>query len=186
MSSSFTKPKKIIAITGLIGSGKNEVADYISTYGYAVFDYADLIREMMRKEGIKPTRINIQNYRLKHGNTFLAEAIVEKIKKSSHDKIVLTPIRRPEDYEIPKKAFSTKIIMIHVVANEKVRFGRLKARGSTRDPKTFADFKGQEKRELEIFNFEKTFKYADYVIENNGTLKELHGKLDKLMKKLVG
>ncbi|MBI2233060.1 MAG: AAA family ATPase [Candidatus Aenigmarchaeota archaeon] len=179
------KLESIIAITGLIGSGKNEAADYIAkNYSYVIFDYADLIREMMRKEGIEPTRINIQNYRLKHGNNFLAEAIVEKIQNSSHERVLLTPIRRPEDYEMPKKAFGASIIMIHIDADEQIRFERLKSRRSARDPKTPKEFKEQEKRELEIFNFKKTFKYANYTIENNGTLEELHKKLNSLMKKV--
>lgn len=180
------KPKSIIAITGLIGSGKNEVADYIAkSYGFVIFDYADLIREMMQKEGIEPTRINIQNYRLKHGNKFLAEAIVEKIRNSSHYKILLTPIRRPEDYEIVKKALDANIAMIRVVADKKTRFKRLTERQSPRDPKTFEDFEDHEKREFEIFNFEKAFTYADYVLENNGTLDELHKKIYLIMKKAM-
>ena len=78
-------PHTIVAITGLIGSGKNEAADYIAKrYGFVIFDYADLLRDMLKKEGIEPTRENLQAYRVKHGNTFLAEAIVAKIKKSRH------------------------------------------------------------------------------------------------------
>ncbi len=178
--------KKIIAITGLIGSGKNEAADYIAkSYGFVIFDYADLIRDMMRKEGIEPARINIQNYRLKHGNTFLADAIVERIRQSSSKNILLTPIRRPEDYEIPKKVFKSNVTMIHVVADEKTRFKRLKKRNSPRDPKTFQEFKQHEKREFEIFNFDKTFTYADYTVQNNGSLKELRKKLDKIMKEII-
>lgn len=178
--------KRIIAITGLIGSGKNEAADYIAkSYGFVVFDYADLIRDMMRKEGIEPTRINMQDYRLKHGNAFVAEAVAEKVRRSTAKMILLTPIRRPEDYEIPKKIFRSSIIMIHVVADEKTRFRRLKKRNSPRDPKTFREFREHERREFKIFDFDKTFAYADYTVENSGPLSALRRNLDRIMKEIV-
>ena len=179
-------PKKIIAVTGLIGSGKNELADYIAKkYGFFVFDYADTLRDMLKEKGIEPTRENLQNYRVSHGNAFLANTVVKKIERSNHDKILLTPIRRPEDYEIPKKVFGANIVMVLVAADEKTRFQRLKKRGSPRDPTTLEEFRRQDKREIEIFNFEKTFTYATHTIENNGTLEDMQKKTDAVMRKIL-
>ncbi|MDI6721877.1 MAG: dephospho-CoA kinase, partial [Candidatus Aenigmarchaeota archaeon] len=71
---------KIICIAGLIGSGKNAVSDHISQkYGYKVIDYAEILRDICRKEGMEVTRDNLQNLRLKYGNTFLAEEAVKRI-----------------------------------------------------------------------------------------------------------
>ena len=174
----------IIAIAGLIGSGKDEVAGYISRkYGYHVIDYAGILRGICRDEGLEVTRDNMQNLRLKYGNTFLAEAVVKKAKESGKKNIILTPIRRSEDFTIPEKEFPG-IRMILVEAPERVRFERLKARNRENDPKDFAEFQRQESREFLIYDFDKTFSYAKYNIINNGSVEELHSSIDKIMEEM--
>jgi dephospho-CoA kinase len=175
---------KIICIAGLIGSGKDVVAKYIEEkYGYFLIDYATKLREMCRKEGLEVTRDNLQMLRLKHGNTFLAEAVVQEVKKSGRDKFILSPIRRSEDFLIPKKEFP-QIKLILVNASAAVRYERLCARERENDPKTMEEFRRQESREFEIFDLEKTFSFADYVIENDGTIETLKNRVDKLMQEI--
>lgn len=176
---------KIICITGLIGSGKDEVAKYISEkYGYEIIDYANILREIVRNEGLEVTRENLQNTRLKYGNTFLAEIAIKKIKEAGKNKIILTPMRRSEDYLIPKKEFGSEMKMILVDVPANIRFKRLSKRGRENDPKDFTTFKKQEKREFEIFNFKKTFSYADFKLNNAGNMKDSQIKVDRIMKKI--
>ena len=173
----------ILCITGLMGSGKGEAADYISKkYDYKIIDYADVLREICRREGLELTRDNLQNLRIKYGNTFLAEDVVERVKKLKTDKIVLTSLRRSEDFEIPKKEFGHKVKLIVIGADAKIRFDRLKKRGRENDPKDFAEFERQETREKEIFNFDKTFSYADFKITNNKKMDDMKREIDKVMK----
>ena len=138
---------------------------------------------MLRTEGLEVNRENLQNYRLKHGNCFLAEEIVRRVKNMKTDKIVLSTMRRSEDYEIPKKAFG-EIKMILVEADERIRFERVHSRGRENDPKTIEDFRKQCDRDAQIFDFGRLFAHADFIIENNGTKEELHEKIDDIMKKL--
>ncbi len=174
----------IIAIAGLIGSGKDEVVRYISRkYGYCVIDYADILRGICRKEGLEVSRDNLQDLRVKYGNTFLAEAVIKKIKESGKKDIILTPLRRSEDFTIPKKEFPG-IKMILVEAPERVRFERLKARKRENDPQDFEEFQRQERREFSIYDFDKTFSYAKYRIVNNGSLEELHSSIDMIMEEM--
>ncbi|MBS3050943.1 MAG: dephospho-CoA kinase [Candidatus Aenigmarchaeota archaeon] len=173
----------IICIAGLIGSGKDTAADYISKkYGYKIIDYANILREICKKEGLELSRDNLQNLRVKYGNTFLAEEAVKRIKDSGNRKIILTPMRRSEDFEIPKKEFGSALTLIVVDADPETRFKRLSTRGRENDPKDLNEFLRQEKRENEIFNFEKTFSYADFTIENDSGLKDLETKIDNVMK----
>ena len=175
----------IICIAGLIGSGKDTAAEYISReYDYKIIDYASMLREICRREGLELTRDNLQNLRIKYGNTFLAEEAVKRINDSAESNIILTPMRRSEDFEIPKAEFSDKLKLVVIESNAIIRFNRLKSRGRENDPKDFEEFQRQEKRENEIFNFNKTFSYADFTIENNGTIKELEKKIDKVMREI--
>lgn len=180
----INKALMIIAIAGLIGSGKDEVAGYISRkHGYYVIDYADILRGICRDEGLEVTRDNLQNLRVKYGNTFLAEAAVKKAKESGKKNIILTPIRRSEDFTIPEKEFPG-IMMILVEAPERVRFERLKLRKRENYPKDFAEFQRQESREFSIYDFDKTFSYAKYKIANNGSVEELHSSIDRIMEEM--
>lgn len=174
----------VIGITSLMGSGTDTVADYIAEkYGYVILHMSDILREMTKKEGLEPTRDNLQLMRKKYGNTFLAEEIVSRIKENKYEKVIIVAIRRAEDYLIPKKYFKNMKLIL-VKADERIRFERLKNRNRLSDPKTFDEFKRQQDNELSIYDFDKTFSYADFVIENNGTLDELHKKISVMMKKI--
>lgn len=178
---------KIIGIVGLIGSGKDEAANYIAErYSYRIINMSDIFREILRSEGIEPTRKNLQEERVKRGMRFLAQEVVKRIKnmaKKGVEKIVITSVRRPEDYEIVKKAFGD-YKLIQIFADKEKRFERMKKRGRPGDPKTLEEFEKQENKDKEIFEFEKTFKYADYKIDNNGTKEDLRNKIDELMKRI--
>ncbi|MEM7819370.1 MAG: AAA family ATPase [Candidatus Aenigmatarchaeota archaeon] len=174
----------VIGITGLMGSGVDTVAKYISEkYGYAILHMSDILREMAKKEGLELTRDNLQNMRKKYGNEFLAEEIVKRIKKNKYNKVIIAAIRRSEDYLIPKKEFP-EMKLIFINTDDKIRFERLKKRCRENDPKTFKEFQRQQKNEYKIYDFNKTFSYADYVIENNGTVDELYKKVDEIMRTL--
>ena len=177
----------IICIAGLIGSGKDTAAEYIAKkYGYHIIDYAQILREICRKEGLEVNRDNLQNLRIKYGNTFLAEEVVNRVKKSGHNKIVLTPLRRSEDYEIPKRVFGTAVKLLVIESDQSVRFERLNKRGRENDPKDITEFQRQDTREWQIYDFDKTFSYADFKIINNGNINALHKEVEKVMKKLGG
>lgn len=185
MSELLKKTMRIICIAGLIGSGKDTAADYISRkYDYKIIDYANILREVCKREGLELTRDNLQNLRVKYGNTFLAEEAVNRIKSSGNDKIVLTPMRRSEDFEIPRREFGDSVMLTVIEADAKKRFERLKNRGRENDPKDFGEFERQEAREREIFNFEKTFSYADFRVKNNEGIEDMKKKIDKIMKNL--
>lgn len=175
----------IIGITGLMGSGTDTAANYITKkYRYKLLHMSDIMRDMARKEGYELTRDGLQAFRKKHGNTFIAEEIARRIKKGQHKNIVVAAIRRSEDFLIPKKHFrDMKLIVIYT--EEKIRFQRLKRRQRLSDPKNMEEFKRQQDNEFKIYDFDKTFSFADYVIENNFTEKELHKNIDRVMKAIT-
>lgn len=175
---------KVICIAGLIGSGKDTVSEYIARkYVYHIIDYASILREICKKEGLELTRDNLQNLRMEYGNTFLAEEAVKRARQSGFGKILFTPMRRSEDMLIPKKELGNAVLIV-VEADPKTRFLRLKGRGRENDPKDFVEFQRQETREFQIFDLTKTFSYADYRINNNGSREELYKQIDKIMKEI--
>ncbi len=173
---------KIIGIVGLIGSGKDTAEEYISEkYGYKSISMGDVLREIAASEGCGMDRDSLQNLRVKKGRTFLAEEVAQRISDSGWGRVIISGIRMPEDYEIPRKRFGGCIKLIHVEASRKKRFERLAKRGTERDPKSIDEFRRNEKREKEIYDFGKTFSHADYVLDNNGSMEDLKRRADKIM-----
>ncbi|MBI4896224.1 MAG: AAA family ATPase [Candidatus Aenigmarchaeota archaeon] len=176
---------KILALTGLMGAGKDVVAEYIEKkYNYRIVQVADMLRSMARARGLDTNRETLQKLRKEYGKTFLAEEAVRLIKQGQEKNTVYVPLRVWEDYTIPKKEFGKDFFLIHVQATPQVRFAHLKERKRDTDPQTFAEFERQEQSEIELFDFEKLFAHADVVITNNGSFNELHKQIDALMERL--
>jgi dephospho-CoA kinase len=176
---------RIICVVGLIGCGKDTASDYIEKkYGYHTISTGDIIRTFAKRDGLELTRENLHKIRRKYGNIFIGEETIKIIKEKKLRHVLLNGVRRSEDYEIPKKAFGNVMRMILINTDKENRFKRLKARGLPRDPKNAEDFEDHEKNESEIYDFDKTFSYADFKIENNGSKQDLYKKIDNVMKEI--
>src|SRR3989338_8524530 len=179
---------KIIGITGLIGSGKDAVSQYLAEkYGYEVIGMGDIVREISREIGRTNGRDDLQKTQKeiveKYGWEYFAEHVVKKILKNKWNKVVINGIRRPQDAIVPKKHFGKNIVILLIDAPPKVRYERLKQRKREGDPETFEEFMRQEKNEIKLFNIEETLKYYDHKIENTGDVKKLYKTIDEFMKK---
>lgn len=170
----------IIAVTGLIGSGKDAATTYIADhYGYRVLDHSAILSEILGQLGRPTTREEKRRLRIERGNAFTAEAIISVIQQEKLEKIVIGSLRRPEEFELTRQAFPDAKLLV-VTARAKTRFARLQKRG--RDaPRTWNEFLRADRREEEIFEFSRTFRYADARISNDGTLEDLHRRIDAFM-----
>ena len=82
-----------------------------------------------------------------------------------------------------------KGILIAVTAPRALRYERARERGRVGDDVSFEQFSAIEEKEASgkdpsAHNVDGVISMADYVIENTGTLLELHAKTDALMQKL--
>jgi len=178
--------KLILGLVADISAGKDTAARYLAEkYGFERHTLSDILRGEARVRGIEPTRGNLKKIatelRAKEGKLALIKRVVEKFKK---DKIVVAGIREKEEIEFLKEKFPSKVKILHLTADPRIRFERIKARGRTGDPKTFEEFLEQERKEWSEFDFKTLFKMADYKIENNGTIEDLYRHLDDLVKKI--
>src|SRR3989344_1994642 len=179
---------KIIGITGLIGSGKDAVSQYLAEkYEYETIGMGDIVRDISKEMGRTSGRDDLQKTQKeiveKYGWEYFAENVVKKILKNEWDKVVINGIRRPQDAIVPKRYFGKDIVILLIDAPQKVRYERLKQRKRESDPETFEEFMRQEKNEIKLFNIEETLKYYDYKIENKGDVEKLRKTLDEFMKK---
>ncbi|MBI2654262.1 AAA family ATPase [Candidatus Woesearchaeota archaeon] len=181
----------IIGLTGKNAAGKGEVAAYLKTKGFIYYSLSDVLREEATKRGLEHSReklINLGNeLRKKHGASYLAKEVNKKIKRqlknNKNQNFVVDSIRSPHEAKelMKNKEFS----LIGVDATIELRFKRLLERNRVGDARTLEEFKQQEQRENlkgdTNQQLDATFAMAGKIIVNEGSLGELHKKVDDLL-----
>lgn len=180
----------IIGIVGSIASGKDTVADYLKEKGFHSFSHSEILREMMKEEGIETTIPNLTTYgnnlRETKGFGYLSEVISDKIDPSQNS--ITTSIRQVGEIEYYRKRWGDKFILIKLDAPKEMRFERLVKRNKTGDVKTMAELDEIEARQADGkgggMNMNKCFEMADLTLENIGTFEELYQKIDNIILEL--
>ncbi|MFP4116338.1 MAG: AAA family ATPase [Candidatus Aenigmatarchaeota archaeon] len=179
----------ILGLTGPIGAGKDAVSDYLAeNHGFRSFGGGNIVRKVADERGIEPTRENLQDLgeecRDEEGNGFIGKKAAKMIGKSDGRKFVVNGIRNPEEVEVLREEFGDGFVLIYVRADEETRFERLKSRGRTGDPKTFEEFRQQDREDRKRFKMDETFSMADIELSNEGTLRELHERVEEALSNL--
>lgn len=189
--------KKVIAITGIIGSGKSTVSKLLKERGYVVIDCDQGSRECIKKgsqgyyemldafsELILDTEGNIDRKKV-------AELVFTDIEKRKQLEAIQHPLilkwvqeqcAASEDalmfVEVPllfecgwECYFDQSLV---VVADENIVFERLKIARNMNDEDIKKRLNTQMKSELKMNK-------ADYVMINNGSLVELNQQIDNLL-----
>jgi len=181
----------ILGSTGKNAAGKGEVADYLKTKGFVYYSLSDVIREEATKRGLGHSRDNLINLgnelRKKFGPSYLAKQINKKIEQQDKNQnFIIDSIRSP--FEAKELMKNKGFVLAGIDAPIELRFKRLRERNRAGDAKTLEGFKEQEQRE-NLNNdtnqqLDKTFGMAEKIIVNDGSLEDLHKKIDNLLKEV--
>jgi dephospho-CoA kinase len=178
---------KVVGVIGLNGSGKDEVVKYLNQrYGVPLISVGDIVREIAAKESIEPTRGNLDEitsrYFKQHGEGYFLKQVVQKIRENKWKTAGISGVRSPQDVSILKDAFKTDFILIYVhISDSRVRYERMRRRGSKRDELSYEDFLKQDKISDAIFHIQEAIRMADFSLANDGTLDDLHREIIKLV-----
>lgn len=172
---------RLIGLTGTNGSGKGEAAAYLKKKGYFYFSLSDVIRDALRKNGKEVSRDNLiekgNELRKKYGPDILARMALKRVK----GKAVIDSIRNPSEIEYLRK--KKKFILLAIDAPVELRYERVKQRGRKESVSTLEEFIKKEKEEMtgskKGQQLHSCIQMADFVIMNDGTLEDLHLKLEE-------
>ena len=175
--------KNIICIIGYIASGKDTLANYISSkYGFNHIEISSILKSICLKKGIEPTRQNLiqQSNKLseEYHDGYLAQWIIENFTNSH---IVITGLRQIGQLEYLNNNSKNTIITIESL--QELRFERANKRVKVNESKTLEDFNQSELDEHSgkgTQNLPSCLKLSDYSIYNNKDLNNLYSQMDKI------
>lgn len=183
-----TMTKKIIlGFAGEMASGKGTAAKYLAErHGAVTYRFLTILRDVLRRVHLPEDRATIQKVstflRKEFGEDVLAKVMFEDAKNDTHPLIVIDGVRRLEDVKYLRVIPEFKLC--YITAPIRTRYERLTLRGENPDDKTKTygefekDHEGEPEREIS-----KLEAFAVEVIDNGGTLPELHQSLDSILKK---
>lgn len=174
----------IIGITGTIGAGKGTVVEYLQQKGFAHYSVRDFLIEEAAKRGLPVSRDSLRELgneiRAAHRPSHIVEELFHRAKIAADD-AVIESVRSIGEAEFLK---SKGALLLAIDADRRLRFERVQSRASATDDVDFDTFVAHEEQELASTdpsgqNLIGVMRMADYRIENDGTLEELHRKVDE-------
>lgn len=180
----MTQPySKIIALVGLAGSGKSSAVEYLTEKGFPKIYFGGVIYKAMDEAGIEKTWDNQQQFReeirRREGKDFVIKRVIKNIHdliNAGQNKIVLDGLYTWSEYKFLKHEFPGQVVVIAIVTPKYLRYQRM----AKRIERPMQPHEVDQRDWSEIENLEKggPIAIADYFIINDGSLEQLHQKID--------
>ena len=181
--------KLIFGITGEMGSGKGVVSKYIEQkYKAGKHRFSTMLRDVLKRMYIEESRENTANLSLTSrkncGEDVFAKTMYHDVEKDEHDIVVIDGVRRMADIVYLKDLPYFKLIYID--ADLEARYKRVVDRDENDNDseKTLDDFKKDQELESEA-QISDLRNYAEHIVDNNGTYRDLYGQIDEIIKQYL-
>lgn len=175
----------IIGVTGPLGAGKDTAADYIAEkLNTTHISGGDVLREMLRGLGLDPKKSALGDFgtflRTHYGGNIIPQLAEAQAGDVEH--LVYSGFRSQAEALDRKKHG----VVVYIDAPLELRYSRVENRARAHDSAHLEDLKKldhQEHRSAAPMaeNLEAVREIADVVIVNDGTLEQLHQKLDEFI-----
>lgn len=183
----------IIGITGSLGGGKGTVVGYlIEKYGFKHYSSSGRLTELLEERGETVDRDGMNRIANELRAANPAGVPADTFKKYEAEDGESDAIFESL-HSVPEVEFIKSVggVVIAVTADPDIRYERISKRGSVKDNVTKEEFIAQQEREEKgssdpnKSNIFDTLKEADFTIQNNGTLEELHAQVDRILSQLA-
>jgi dephospho-CoA kinase len=168
--------RKVVAIVGMAGSGKSEVARVFENAGFARVRLGDITDEEVTRRGLELNEKNErqvrEQLRKEHGMAAYVKLSLPKIEellKSSG--VAVDGVYSWEEYTLLKDRYGEHFAVVAVWASPRTRYGRLSKRPVR--PLTSEESAGRDVAEIERTNKGGPIAMADFTITNESSLDAL-------------
>ena len=177
---------KLLVVTGMPGSGKEEFVDVSKQMGFDVVRMGDVVRMEASRRGIPLDDRSVGRFahseRETNGYDVWAERTVPFIKK---EMTVIDGCRGEAELEVFKMVFGKNVTVVAIHAPPSVRYERLRARNRKDAPEDWKQFSERDNRELG-WGLGILISLADQMIVNEGTLEEFRMHAEELLREHGG
>jgi dephospho-CoA kinase len=178
---------KVVALVGMPGSGKSEVAKVFTARGYRVVRFGDITDEEVEKQGLQLNETNEkairEGLRAQHGMAAYAILNLPRIEAAlASENVVLDGLYSWEEYKYLADKLGAKLEMLAIWAPPWLRYKRLQTRKIR--PLTVEQAKSRDFAEIENVNKGGPIAMADYVIANDTTLESLLKQTNSLIERI--
>jgi dephospho-CoA kinase len=178
---------KVVAVVGMAGAGKSEVARVFEEHGFKKVRFGDITDEELRNRGLESNEENEryvrQQLRRKHGMAAYAELNLPKIDNSlKSSDVVVDGLYSWEEYILLKERYGEKLSVLAVWASPGTRHARLAHRAER--PLKLEEAAKRDRSEIENINKGGPIAIADFTIVNKASLKELEKETERVLSTL--
>lgn len=178
---------KVVAIVGMAGAGKSEVARIFERSGFKKVRFGDITEEQIKNRGLE---LNEENERLvreqlrrEHGMAAYAMLNLPRVESSlKSSDVVVDGLYSWEEYTLLKRRYGDRFSTVAVWASYVTRYRRL--RGRAERPLTADKAAGRDKAEIENSNKGGPIAMADFIIVNEASLEELVIETERVLSAL--
>lgn len=178
---------KIIVVVGMCGVGKTVACDYLESFGLERIYFGAVTFEKLEEEGLEVTpdneRMMREKLRMEGGMGVFATLNLPKLEKlSKKGNVIVESLYSWDELKILQDEFGSKVVVVAITADKELRYSRL----AKREVRPFTKDEAIKRDITEIENIAKAgpIAYADYFIDNNGTIEEFHLRLSNFMKEI--
>jgi len=178
---------KVVAIVGMAGAGKSEVARVFEEHGFKRVRFGDITDEELKNRGLEQNEENEryirEQLRSEYGMAAYAKLNLPRIDnalKSSN--VVVDGLYSWEEYILLKEYYGGQVTTVAVWASPATRHARLAHRAKR--PLTPEEAASRDKSEIENINKGGPIALADFTILNEASLGELEKETERVLSAL--
>ena len=174
----------MVAIVGMAGAGKSEVARVFEEHGFKKVRFGDITDEELKNRGLELNEENEryirQQLREKHGMAAYAKLNLPRIDSSlKSSNVVVDGLYSWEEYTLLKEYYGERLSVLAVWASPATRHARLVHRAER--PLTLEEAASRDKSEIENSNKGGPIAMADFTIVNEASLEELERETERVL-----
>jgi dephospho-CoA kinase len=179
---------KVVALVGMAGAGKSEVARLFEKNGYFRIRFGDITDIEVANRGLPLNEVNErqvrEQLRQEHGMAAYAKMNLPRIDEAlQKSNVIVDGLYSWEEFILLKNYYGEKLKLVAVYSSPKTRSSRLAVRRIR--PLTAQDSADRDKNEIEIINKGGPIALADYTIINESSLKELKEQTQRIIERLA-
>jgi dephospho-CoA kinase len=178
---------KLVAIVGMTGAGKSEVARIFEEHGFEKVRFGDITDEELNNRGAEPNEENERSIReelrKKYGMAAYAKLSLPRIDNSlKSSNVVVDGLYSWEEYTLLKERYRERLKVVAVWSSPATRHARLAHRAKR--ALTLKEAASRDRSEIENISKGGPIAMADFAILNEDSLEDLKGETERVLSTL--